>query len=75
VIQRLSLRGFSLLASSSQINNLPSILPSPPIVQRVSSLPRFQAQTLLDHLTANGSRDKLFVQEPAQTVTPGFRGP
>jgi hypothetical protein len=41
----------------------------------VSSLPRFQAQTLLDHLTANGSRDKLLVQEPAQTVTPGFRGP
>jgi SAM-dependent methyltransferase len=74
VMQRLNQRGFSFLASSSQVKNLPAILVSPPMVQRLAGLPRFQAQTLLDHLTANASRDDLFVREPAQAVAPGFSG-
>jgi hypothetical protein len=75
VMQRLGRLGFSFLASSIAARNLPAILVSPAMVQCVAGLPPFQAQTLLDHLTGNGSRDDLFVREPATAVPPGFGGP
>lgn len=72
VLQRLASHGFSFLASCRHECNLPSIQISPAMAARVAQLSPPAAQTLIDHLTANGSRDDLLVKSPHQSTAPGY---
>lgn len=75
VSDRLAQHGFSWLCSSSHSRNLPAILVSPAMVAHLATLSPPRAQTLLDHLTANGSRDDLFVRQPqVNAASRGFDG-
>lgn len=66
VLERFERLGFRYVASSTPERNLPAVLISAAMAQRVAQLPAPAAQTLIDHLTANGSRDDLLLRPPIQ---------
>lgn len=64
VFKRFAQHGINWLCSSNHSRNLPAILVSSSMVAHLATLPPPQAQTLLDHLIASGTRDDLFIRQP-----------
>ncbi|MCP9928211.1 class I SAM-dependent methyltransferase [Cyanobium sp. CH-040] len=67
--------GLRFLASANHERNLPLLQVGEGMARRLQALPPGRAQTLLDHLSGNGTRDDLFLREPAPTGPRRFAAP
>lgn len=64
VIKTIEDHGFHYIASAHYLKNFPEVLVSEKFLATLKTLPTADGQTLLDHLTANGARDDVFIHQP-----------